>query len=313
MPDNQPTFPTSVFDLPLNPAAPEPVIGYRGWPGGGESRIPDFDLFIANGTWNKPRGAYTHVDVYIVNGQAGGGSGRRGAAGTARVGGGPGGATAPVFARFRYADLPASVSVTVGAGGAGGVAQTVNDTDGNTGSNGNQSSFGTILSGGTVSTGGVGGGLGAGGAQGTNHPGTFAAPTSGFTASQTGGAGAPGSSSHLAAVAVGGSGGGVNLSDVSSAGGQGGLNFNTTTRPAAGTSNGGAGGAGVTPTLTPGVYGGTGGGGGGGGDAAGTIAGGVGGAGGRGASGGGGGASTNGANSGAGGAGGGGFVIVVCY
>jgi hypothetical protein len=280
-------------------------------PAGGSAPTPDVQTFTANGTWNRPTGAYTHADVLVVNGAGGGGSGRRGAAGTARVAGGSGGTAGPVFARLRFSDLPSTVSITVGAGGAGGAARTTDDTNGANGGSGGQSSFGTILLNTNQCGGGSGGGNGTGGGGGFGSSGTM--PGSGGAGAPTAGGNGFSAGSNLA-VANGATGGGLTTANATGNGGNGGASFNSSTQPTGGTGGTGtAGGAGVTPTLIPGVFGGTGGGGGGSGDAAGTVAGGAGGAGGRGSSGGGGGASTNGANSGAGGNGGDGMVMVVCY
>lgn len=93
-----------------------------------------YDTFTASGSFNVPEGI-TQVDVLIVAGGGGGGC---------RQGGG-GGAGGVRLVRVPVTPLE-SVSVTIGAGGAGGVS-------GGRGSSGGNSSFG-----GEVSLGGGGGG-----------------------------------------------------------------------------------------------------------------------------------------------------------
>lgn len=66
---------------------------------------------------------------------AGGGSGRRGASGSARGGGAPGGAPARVRGEVPVTAGQA-LEITFGSAGAGGAAVTTNDTDGNAGTDG---------------------------------------------------------------------------------------------------------------------------------------------------------------------------------
>jgi hypothetical protein len=112
--------------------------------GGGSARY--YWQFTASGTWNKPAGLDDDTMV-TIEAWGGGGSG---ASSTNGPGGGGGGYSST---RMRIADLPASVSVTVGAGGV-------------VGSNGGNSTFGAILTGygggrgGNISGGGGGGGGG---------------------------------------------------------------------------------------------------------------------------------------------------------
>jgi alpha-tubulin suppressor-like RCC1 family protein len=100
--------------------------------------------------WTKDASCQ-QVTAYIWGGGGGGGSGRRGAVGEAS--GGAGGGVQPackytVPAVF----LGANENVVVGAGGLGGAAQTVDDTDGNPGLPGDPSSFGNIKTNGGTPT-----------------------------------------------------------------------------------------------------------------------------------------------------------------
>ncbi|RME29313.1 MAG: hypothetical protein D6800_02800, partial [Candidatus Zixiibacteriota bacterium] len=96
----------------------------------------DVQEFTTSGTWTKPSGPYTLAIIEMWGAGGGGGSGRRGAAGSYRSGGGGGGGGAYFKTFRRFADLPSSLTVTIGAGGPGGSSVSSNDTDGNIGSNG---------------------------------------------------------------------------------------------------------------------------------------------------------------------------------
>ncbi|GIW15694.1 MAG: hypothetical protein KatS3mg063_1547 [Tepidiforma sp.] len=83
------------------------------------------ERFDASGTWYKPAWA-KYVEVICI-GAGGGGGGAYGGS----YGGGGGGGGARVGALFRAADLPSSVTVTVGAGGAAGSNGTPGTAGGN--------------------------------------------------------------------------------------------------------------------------------------------------------------------------------------
>lgn len=158
--------------------------------------------------------------VYLIAGGGGGGSGRRGAAGTVRCGGGGGGTGVIQEFFVPAAHWGTTYSVTIGAGGTGGVAKTTDDTNGSAGGSGGVTSISTGSL--TLRTATPGGG-GAGTA--TNGLGGSAANSqsaSGGTASATGGAGATGNNSAGPAPTGGGSGGGITTGDVAGAGGPGG-------------------------------------------------------------------------------------------
>jgi hypothetical protein len=282
--------------------------------------------FTTSGTWTK---ATTTKMVHIIGwgGGSGGGSGARVASGTACSGGA--GATGSGYIDYwGDASLFASSStVTIGAGGTGGAAITVNSTAGNGGNSGGYSLVGDITSTDYFSY-GSGGGI-AGNASAGNYP--FIISNYVFQTQQNGnsqGSGVNGAAGNNADVipqgdigspglcpganGIGGGGGGISTTPTAFAGGNGSalVNYtNTGTRIAA--AAGGTVGAGQTGTN--GSNGGTavttggliGAGQGGGGGAANTSA--TAGSGGNGGipggGGGGGGSSLNGHNSGAGGAG----------
>ncbi|MGU9981452.1 hypothetical protein ACJ4V0_15560 [Phreatobacter sp. HK31-P] len=76
---------------------------------------PDYQAFTASGTWTKPAGLTGNEIVVIEAWGAGGGGGMTGGDGN-----GPGGGGGAYTRRdMRAADLPGTVSVTIGAGGAG--------------------------------------------------------------------------------------------------------------------------------------------------------------------------------------------------
>lgn len=102
--------------------------------------------FTANGTWTKPAGVGT-VRVIVQGGGGGGaGGGMQATALTSNFFGALGGAGGSYMYRdFAAADLPATVAITVGAGGTGGAGATAIGAGGN-GTAGSASSFGALIS-----------------------------------------------------------------------------------------------------------------------------------------------------------------------
>ena len=292
--------------------------------------------FTSSGTWTKPAGA-TIVYVECISAGGGGGSGRRAASSTHRGPGTGGGGGTRVWRIFKADDLPSTVSVTVGAGGSGGAAQTTDNTNGAVGSAGGDSQFGGTnandayvyaLAGygggaGTsnlISPGGSGGGLPtgswvsvnvSGGSPATSSSSSGNAGNAEYGGGAGGGTGAGGSS--IFGGGGGGAGGAITSSNNASSGANGGtVNRYTIGNGGAGGTPGGGGASGTAGTQPyPILLAGTGGGGGASGTTANAGSGGAGGA--YGGGGGGGGASLNGFNSGAGGTGGNGIVRVYVY
>lgn len=192
----------------------------------GTSAVTTLITATGAGSYTVPAGAVA-LRVQALGGGCGGGSGRRGAAGTVRCGGGVGGNGAFTDLLVPVSDVLAqypagSVPYNVGPGTAGGAAVTTDDTNGNAGTaqstvtnatyfgaSAGASCFaiaraGVAGSGGTATTGTSGGGL-----AGT-------APASAATsASTTGGPGTQG------AFGCPGPGGGITSANVAGAGGSG--------------------------------------------------------------------------------------------
>ncbi len=176
-------------------------------------------VFTSSGTWTKPAGLNPEALVLVEawGGGAGGGRGNNG--GSAGSGGGGGGGGGYNYRVFRAGDLPASVPVTIGAGGAKAPATVER------GSPGGDTSFGALLtafgggegngSSGNNGVGGGGGGQLSAGLGGVAAGGLAGAPTP--TGNSAGGAmlqnGEPGLFSG------GGGGGGSQTGGTNSGGG----------------------------------------------------------------------------------------------
>lgn len=281
--------------------------------GGGGGFTPNVNVYQTAGTYSLaiPPGAIM-IEIVCIGAGGGGGSGRQADNGANRFGGGGGSAGGWSTTTIRAADVTGPLSVVVGAGGTGGAAITIANTNGNSGNNGTQSrvdsNTGAILVYAGPGNGGFGGTATSGAAGGVSSAGTDFGYVQGGAGSST--TGTAGNSTLNKPPSGGGGGGGLNASNTQSSGGAGGgWNYGRTTQTNQGTTSVPNAAAGGTPTQGQIV----GGGGGGGGASQSAAAGGNGGAGTRGGGGGGGGASATGFNSGAGGNGGAGYVRVVFY
>lgn len=282
------------------------------------SQVFKVDVFTSSGTWTKQPWA-KRIVISMRGAGAGGGSGRRGAAGAARSGGLGGWASgAFVSSDLLPSQLPNSVAITIGAKGTGGAAQTVDNTNGNDGTAGGDTTFGSLY----VASGGLKGPGGTAAATAVRAANVFNKGTTPLATSVTV------ALDVNTAQAAGGSGGSLSSANAELLGSWGGTlpagDPSGLTPAAAGQTSGAAGADGATLSdafLSTILFNGAGtglfaalGGGGGGGAPNATGAGGPGGKAGKyGAGGGGGGASVNGFNSGKGGDGEDGICIVVQY
>ena len=297
-------------------------------------------LFSSSGTYTPTTGAVVTRFVAVGAG-GGGGGGALVASGTTASGGGGGGGAATFEKIFLTADIGASATITVGAGGTAGAAATVNSTAGGNGGGGAQTTIvfggqtytaygggggaggqsaansggggggGTFSVGGnsTGSTGGAAAGPGTAGGAGAN--GANASNANGVAGGGSGGGGGSAAAGFAGALGIaacgGGSGGAVTGASSASIGGQGGQTYGGNGGVVNGGAVGTAGSAATAAyTYLPGS-----GGGGGGGNFTGTA--GAGGAGVNGGGGGGGGSNINGSTAGAGSIGAKGYVWVVEY
>lgn len=188
--------------------------------GGGGSA--SYQSFTSSGTWTKPAsGAVAFIECW-----GGGGGGGKWASGS--VGGAGGGGGAAVVKWLQTSTLPASVTVTIGSGGAGASST-------NNGANGGTTSFGSYLT-----------ALGGGGGSGYSTAGIGGAPAGGTFNTLTvyhGGNGAESDGAGFSSYYGGGGGGSRNgAGGQSVAGGNGGAG--TTGSGAPGQQPGGGGGGG---------------------------------------------------------------------
>lgn len=150
---------------------------------------PVLQVFTASGTWTKPTG-YSDDTMVTVEMWGGGGGANRESNASYFAGGGGG---AYATERFRLGDLPSSIAVTVGAGGAGRSASNGAGTDGG------NSQFGTLLT--------AYGGKGATGFGSTNQGGTGGGELASGSAGGAIGGGVTGTTPNAKTIFGGGAGG----------------------------------------------------------------------------------------------------------
>ena len=215
--------------------------------------------FTSNGTWTKPAKVTTCM-VLLYGGGGGGGAGFGNSPTVNREGGSGGGGGARCLYTFGAYDLPASTSVIISTGGAGGSG--VSLSTGGAGGVGGPTVFGSTLAICFGGGGGIGGqnatqnsGGGGGGSAGTGGMGANAAGSAGGQPENAvgqigwglgGGGGGVNSANGMGAENGGGSGGGVGTNNVSHNGGNplgggagGGAGSDITSANVAGTSGNG--------------------------------------------------------------------------
>lgn len=187
---------------------------------------PYFAQITASTTWNRPDG-FTDDTMVLIQAWGGGGGGGRSTGGGAGSGGGGGGG-GYVERWMRYADVPSSLSITIGAGGAA--------SGGGSGGSGGNTTVGALLTafgggggilvGGTgiYGTGGAGGGeMNSGSAGGDPGGGTSGQPARTIWGGS--GGGTDGTSGRGGAAVYGGGGGGSGHSNSGAALGPGGASL----------------------------------------------------------------------------------------
>lgn len=207
------------------------IISSLGVAGGGSG--PSFETITASVTWDRPTGYADDTMVRIQLWGGGGGGGKAARVAGAGAGGGGGGGYAERW--MRIADIPTSVLVTIGGGGAGGAT-------GANGSPGGTSTFGSLMTayGGGGGVGATVNAVGAGGGGG----GEFAVGANGVTTT-------PGAGGEIG----GGAGGGVNASTPFGGGGGGNGVVTAGVKDGGNAIYGGAGGGGGRDNLGPGAAG----------------------------------------------------------
>jgi len=140
-----PSFPNGIPPASLGTGTPSSANFLRGdgqWQGvpANPIEILNTQTFDSSGTWTKPAG-FSADDTVVVVCIGGGGGGGALYANTSNTASANGGTGAVAIVGIRYDSAPASTSVVVGSGGAGGVSSTLGTSS--PGANGGYSFFGT--------------------------------------------------------------------------------------------------------------------------------------------------------------------------
>lgn len=174
---------------------------------------------------------YTRMRGKTVGASGGSGSGRKGAAGTARFGGG--GASAGAVNEFDL-DLAGLglgaggiLNISIGAGGTAGAAVTANSTNGNNGGTGGNTFIRVGATGTRYVSTSTGGNAGAGGTATTGSGGAVVLGqwSSSSASSSSATATAPAGGTSVMTAGSGAAGGGISTANVAFAGGAGGRGF----------------------------------------------------------------------------------------
>jgi hypothetical protein len=163
--------------------------------------------------------------VVCIGGGGSGGSGRKGAMGVNRRGGGAGSQGAMARKIVALSEMGGPVTVTVGAAGVGGAAQTVDSTNGNAGTGGGSTSFGALV----IADGGNGGdgGTSTAAAGGNGRSADTQTPAIHRLSIGSGGGGSGGSTAGSISTSLnhvfmgGGGGGGINTANTQANGATG--------------------------------------------------------------------------------------------
>ena len=189
-------------------------------------------------TWTVPT-PNSSVDVLVVGGGGGGGGGSQSSATDTATSGGGGGGGQTQF--VQGLSVTGSVSITVGAGGSGGVAATSGSFDAGAGTAGGSSAFGS-----TTALGGEGGGPGteAGVNTSSGDGGGSSRTVDGASTSTTGGVNDWDGAGGGAGAGEDGSDG-SDINDIGGIGGAGGLGYRSSITGASVVYGGGGGGGGT--------------------------------------------------------------------
>lgn len=227
--------------------------------GGGGTISYNLKEYSSSEIWTKPTGLVL-IEVVLCGSGGGGASGSRRATGVLARGGSSGAGGGCIVYVIEEANLGATESVTIGAGGTAGSAVTANDTDGTTGGAGGTTTFGTTAI--VEMYGGTAGAFNAGGSTYYWNNGVVPLPAlwmvvgaAGATSSGTGGSGDQSEQQSafnglLITGARATDGGGINTANTAAIGGVGNAMYDRTATlsaiAAGGTVPGGSGGNGIS-------------------------------------------------------------------